>query len=185
MNAGSIPGSEEFGVLSQSTTKSYKHLSERRTNLFNPAWKKSCPCPLSQFSAAAFTSLSEGNCSFNFGKGKRSLGHRETIQHKRPGMLSDGVILLHGNTITSRKTQELLRKFKWEVWNHPPYSPDSAPNLCSKHLSGTRFSSESDVKTVAENSLNGLGRDFCQAWLTKLVLRSDKCLNIFGDYVEK
>ncbi|GBM03760.1 hypothetical protein AVEN_134972-1 [Araneus ventricosus] len=33
----------------------------------------------------------------------------------------------------------------------PPYSPDLAPNLCSKHVFGTRFSSESDVKTVVEN----------------------------------
>ncbi|GBN26313.1 hypothetical protein AVEN_187193-1 [Araneus ventricosus] len=42
-------------------------------------------------------------------------------------MLSDGVILLHDNTHTSRKTQELLRKLKWEVWSHYPHSPDSAP----------------------------------------------------------
>ncbi|GBM35639.1 hypothetical protein AVEN_131913-1 [Araneus ventricosus] len=42
-----------------------------------------------------------------------------------------------------------------------PYSPASAPNLCSKHLSGTRFSSESDVKTAAQNWFNGQGRDFC------------------------
>ncbi|GBM27824.1 hypothetical protein AVEN_172714-1, partial [Araneus ventricosus] len=37
----------------------------------------------------------------------------------------------------------------------PPYSPDSAPNLGSKHLPRARFSSESDVKTVAKNCLNG------------------------------
>ncbi|GBL80229.1 hypothetical protein AVEN_199519-1 [Araneus ventricosus] len=67
----------------------------------------------------------------------------------------------------------------------PPCSPDSAPNLGSKYLSGTRFSPESDVKTAAENWLNGEGRDFCQAGLNKLVLRSDKCLNRFGDCVEK
>ncbi|GBN91534.1 hypothetical protein AVEN_189220-1 [Araneus ventricosus] len=36
-----------------------------------------------------------------------------------------------------------------------PLRPDLAPNLGSKHLSGTRFSSDSDVKTVAENWLNG------------------------------
>ncbi|GBM71351.1 hypothetical protein AVEN_44674-1 [Araneus ventricosus] len=65
------------------------------------------------------------------------------------------------------------------------YSPDLAPNLGSKHLSGTRFSSESDVETVVENWLNGTGRVFCQAGLNKLVLRSDKCQNRFGDYVEK
>ncbi|GBN90418.1 hypothetical protein AVEN_149212-1 [Araneus ventricosus] len=70
-------------------------------------------------------------------------------------MLSDGVILLNDNTHTALKTQELLRNIKWEVWIHLPYSPDSAPNLGSKHLSRTRFSSVSDVKTVAENWLNG------------------------------
>ncbi|GBM94358.1 hypothetical protein AVEN_166711-1 [Araneus ventricosus] len=70
-------------------------------------------------------------------------------------MLSGGVILLHDNTHTARKTKELLQKFKWEVWIHPPYSLDLSSNLGSKHLSGTRFSSKGDVKTAAENWLNG------------------------------
>ncbi|GBM55224.1 hypothetical protein AVEN_158111-1 [Araneus ventricosus] len=48
-----------------------------------------------------------------------------------------------------------------------------------EYLSGTRFSSDSDVKIAAENS----GRDFCQARLNKLVLCSDKCLNRFGGKV--
>ncbi|GBN40327.1 hypothetical protein AVEN_21585-1 [Araneus ventricosus] len=69
-------------------------------------------------------------------------------------MLSDGVILLHDNTHIARKTQELLRKFKWAVWSHPPNNPDLAHNLGSKQLSGKRVSSESDVKTVVENWLN-------------------------------
>ncbi|GBM24524.1 hypothetical protein AVEN_169081-1, partial [Araneus ventricosus] len=43
----------------------------------------------------------------------------------------------------------------------------------------------SDVKTAAENWLNGQGRHFYQAGLNKLILRSGKCLNRFGDCVEK
>ncbi|GBL84961.1 hypothetical protein AVEN_42219-1 [Araneus ventricosus] len=82
------------------------------------------------------------------------MGHREVIRRKRPDMLGGGVIFLHDNTHTARKTQELLQKFKWEVWSKLPYSPDSAPNLGSNHLSGIRFSSESDTKTVSENFLN-------------------------------
>ncbi|GBO24014.1 hypothetical protein AVEN_144781-1 [Araneus ventricosus] len=71
-------------------------------------------------------------------------------------MLSDGVILLHDNIHTALKTQELLRKFNWEVSVTPAaLQPESAPNLGSKHLSGTRFSSNSDVKTVVENWFNG------------------------------
>ncbi|GBM47677.1 hypothetical protein AVEN_171790-1 [Araneus ventricosus] len=49
-----------------------------------------------------------------------------------------------------------------------------------EHLSGTRFSSDSAVKTGAKNWLNGQGCDFYQDGLTKLVLLSDKCLNRFG-----
>ncbi|GBM34262.1 hypothetical protein AVEN_60598-1 [Araneus ventricosus] len=66
-----------------------------------------------------------------------------------------------------------------------PYSPDSAPNLGSKHLFGTKFPSESDLKTLVENWLNGQGRDFSRGGLNKSVLRSDKCRNRFGDCVEK
>ncbi|GBN94005.1 hypothetical protein AVEN_229337-1 [Araneus ventricosus] len=68
----------------------------------------------------------------------------------------------------------------------PPYSPDSAPNLDSKHLSGTtnRFSHHSLQRVIRELA-QWTGLDFCQAGGNKLVLRSDKCLNRFGDYVEK
>ncbi|GBN51767.1 hypothetical protein AVEN_80585-1 [Araneus ventricosus] len=83
----------------------------------------------------------------------------EAILRKSPGMFSDGAILLHDNVKphTARKTQELLQKFKWEVWSHPPYSSDLAsiyyfyfPKL-KEHLSTARFSSNCEVKTAAEN----------------------------------
>ncbi|GBM97820.1 hypothetical protein AVEN_217311-1 [Araneus ventricosus] len=64
-------------------------------------------------------------------------------------------------------------------------SPDLASYLGPKHLYGRSFSSNNDVKTAAENWFNGQGRDFYRAGLNKLVLRLDKCLNRFGDYVEK
>ncbi|GBL94776.1 hypothetical protein AVEN_244757-1 [Araneus ventricosus] len=54
-----------------------------------------------------------------------------------------------------------------------------------EHLSGTRLSSDSDVKTAAENWFNEQGCDFDQGWLNKLVLRSDESLNRFVDFVEK
>ncbi|GBO11380.1 hypothetical protein AVEN_66853-1 [Araneus ventricosus] len=51
---------------------------------------------------------------------------------------------------------------------HAIHSPDLTPNLCSKHLSVKGFSSDSDMRTDAENWLNWQGRDFCQADLNKL-----------------
>ncbi|GBL69174.1 hypothetical protein AVEN_24135-1 [Araneus ventricosus] len=100
-------------------------------------------------------------------------------------MLSNGVILLHGNAHTARKTQELLRKFKWEVWSQSPYSPDLASNLGTKLLSGTKFSLHIEVKPAAKNWLYEHGRDFHPAWLNKLFLSSDNYLNKFHDFVEK
>ncbi|GBL93159.1 hypothetical protein AVEN_42622-1 [Araneus ventricosus] len=78
-------------------------------------------------------------------------------------MLSNVVILLSENIPTALKSQELLQKFKREVWSHPPNKQDLVPNLCSKCLYGTTFCSNSDVKTAAENWLNGQGPDFNKA----------------------
>ncbi|GBN59480.1 hypothetical protein AVEN_96114-1 [Araneus ventricosus] len=98
-------------------------------------------------------------------------------------MSSDGVNLLHDNTYNARKTQELMRKFKWEVWSpsadqirHPIWVPDT-------YLE--QGSLQSDGKADVDNWLNGQGRDFCEVGLNELVLRSDKCRNRFGDYVEQ
>ncbi|GBO33377.1 hypothetical protein AVEN_36527-1 [Araneus ventricosus] len=70
---------------------------------------------------------------------------------------------------------------------NPP--PSIQPRFCtqsgSKYSSGTRLSSSSDAKTAIKNRLNGQGRDFYQAGLNWLVLRSNKCLNRFDDYMEQ
>lgn len=47
---------------------------------------------------------------------------RRAIQNKRRGMLSSGIVCLHDNACpcTAAQTQDLLQKFKWEVFKHPP-----------------------------------------------------------------
>jgi transposase len=49
-------------------------------------------------------------------------------------MLTYGVMLLHENVHphTAACTQALLDHFSWELFDHPPYSPDLAP--CDYHL---------------------------------------------------
>jgi histone-lysine N-methyltransferase SETMAR len=53
---------------------------------------------------------------------------RRAIQNKRRGMLSAGIVFLHDNARphTARRTGSLMQEFSWEVFNHPPYSPDLA-----------------------------------------------------------
>jgi hypothetical protein len=52
--------------------------------------------------------------------------------NKRYGMLTYGVVLPHDNTLphTSACTRALLEHFNWELFDHPPYSPDYAPSDC-------------------------------------------------------
>ncbi|GIY15411.1 histone-lysine N-methyltransferase SETMAR [Caerostris extrusa] len=103
----------------------------------------------------------------------------EAIRRKRPGMLNKGVILSNAEIVATVQVGNLES-------SPPPYSSDLAPSYFFvfprlKELSSRRFSSDSAVKTSAESWLNGQGPDFYQDGLNKLVLRSDKCLNRFGD----
>jgi transposase len=47
-------------------------------------------------------------------------------------MLTPGVVLLHDNARphTAAGTRILLEHFNWELFDHPPYSPDLAPSDC-------------------------------------------------------
>ncbi|GBM53012.1 hypothetical protein AVEN_265969-1 [Araneus ventricosus] len=77
---------------------------------------------------------------------KKSLGHREVIRRKCPGMLSDSVILLHDNTHTAPKKSRIAANFQIGSLEPPPHHPRFGTNLGSKLLSGTMFFSDSDVK---------------------------------------
>lgn len=57
------------------------------------------------------------------------------IQNKRHSRLSSGIGLLHDNTrpYASNQTQDLIRKFGWEV-DHSPYIPDFAPSYFRYYL---------------------------------------------------
>lgn len=118
---------------------------------------------------------------------------RRAIQNKRRGMLTRGIVLLHDNARphTAQKTTNLLRKFKWEVFDHPPYSPDLAPSdfhLFTKlkdFLSGERFQSDDDLREGVQHWLANLAVEVYEEGINKLVSRYDKCFNNFGDYIEK
>ena len=72
----------------------------------------------------------------------------------RRGKLSRGIVLLHDKARphTARQTQALLRdQFHWDIFEHPPYSPDLAPSDFSlvlkmkEHLPGKRFANDEDL----------------------------------------
>lgn len=118
---------------------------------------------------------------------------RRAIQNKRRGLLTSGVVLLHDNARphSARVTQELLGQFHWDVFSHPPYSPDLAPSdfhlfpHMKQWLGGKRFQTDEDLKKTVATYFQSLAGKFYAEGIGKLVKRYDKCLNRFGDYVEK
>ena len=82
---------------------------------------------------------------------------RAAIRKKRRRILDvDNVIILHDNARphVANKTANKLRKFHWELLEHPPYSPDLAPSdfnlfsLLKKFLAGQRFTCDDEVKAA-------------------------------------
>jgi hypothetical protein len=59
---------------------------------------------------------------------------RRAIQNKRHGMPTFCIVIFHDNVNphTAARTQALLEHFSWELFDHPPYSPDHT--LSDYHL---------------------------------------------------
>jgi len=118
---------------------------------------------------------------------------RDAVRRKRPGLLSKRPIMLHDNATphTAAVTRQWFDRYRWEVLEHPPHSPDLAPSdyhlfgPMKRHLSGKRFTSDDEVVKEVRNWLAALDGDFFNQGIFALVHRWDKCLNREGDYVEK
>ena len=118
---------------------------------------------------------------------------RWAIQNKRRGMLSSGIVLLHDNARphTAARTAQLLQQFRWEVFDHPPYSPDLAPSdyhlfmHLKQWLASQSFEDDDRLKTGVTTWFKSLAADFFDTGIRKLVPRYQKCVEVRGDYVEK
>ncbi|KAK3751164.1 hypothetical protein RRG08_023922 [Elysia crispata] len=55
---------------------------------------------------------------------------RPAIRKKRPGLLESGILFHHDNAPvhTARAVTDVLAGYKWELLEHPRYSPDLAPS---------------------------------------------------------
>jgi histone-lysine N-methyltransferase SETMAR len=92
---------------------------------------------------------------------------------------------------TANSTRELLRRYNWEVLDHPPYSPDLAPSdfhlfgPLKKHLGGRRVATDGEFQQAVMSWLQALDTGFFCDGIDALVYRWDKCFGKYGDYVEK
>ncbi|GFS71525.1 histone-lysine N-methyltransferase SETMAR [Trichonephila clavipes] len=118
---------------------------------------------------------------------------QRAIQNKRRGMLTNGVCLLHDNARphTALETKALLIQLKWEVLDHPPYSPNLAPSdfhlfyYLKSHLHGKSFHDDDEIRDEVEMWFRQQATTFYDCGIQKLVHLLDKCLDNGGDYVKK
>jgi transposase len=103
---------------------------------------------------------------------------RRTIQNKRCG------VLLHENARphTAAGTWALLEHFDWELFDHPPYSPDLAPISCHlftypKNLLGSQCFSSNELMECVETWLSSQAAHFFDTGLQKLIPRYVRYLN--------
>lgn len=117
----------------------------------------------------------------------------EKIQEKRPHLKKKKILFhqdnarVHTCAVSMAKIQEL----KFELVDHPPYSPDLAPsdfflfpNL-KKWLAGQRFMSNEEIVTQTNVYFEELPKSYFSDGLGKLQGRLEKCIELKGDYVEK
>ena len=66
---------------------------------------------------------------------------------------------------------------KWDILDHPPYSPDLTPNDLNlflhlkKHLAGKNFNDDDEVQEEVMTWFKGLTADFYDSGIQKLVPR--------------
>ena len=83
-------------------------------------------------------------------------------------MLSRGVYLVHDNAQlhSVHVTTVLLEKFKCDIMDHPPYSPDFAPSdfhlflHLKKHPTGKKFDNDDEVQEEVMTWFEGQAADF-------------------------
>jgi hypothetical protein len=118
---------------------------------------------------------------------------KPAIRSKRRGLLSKRVLLLHDSACphTAAHTVDTLRALKFEVLEHPPYSPDLAPSdfhlfgRMKEHLRGQKFAYDNEVMEAVQSWLKTTTKSFSLEDIRKLVDSWTKCVAMQGDYIEK
>jgi [histone H3]-lysine36 N-dimethyltransferase SETMAR len=117
----------------------------------------------------------------------------DAIRSKRPGLQRKSVLFLQDNAPAHKAAVVMakLHELRYQLVDHPPYSPDLAPSdfflfaKLKKHLSGVKYSTNDAVVAATEGFFDDLDGEFFSEGLKGLEHRWAKCIAIEGDYVEK
>jgi len=88
-------------------------------------------------------------------------------------------------------SQNEMKKFKWDILDHPPYIPEHAPSdfllflHLKKHLAGKNIDDDDEVLKEVMTWFKEQAADFYDSEVQKLLPRLNKCLDNADDCVEK
>lgn len=117
----------------------------------------------------------------------------DEIKLKRPHLAKKKILFHQDNAPahSARDTTEKLKQLRYEVVEHPPYSPDLAPSdyflfpRLKNWLAGKRFHSNDEVEAETNAYFEGLDGDHYKMGIEMLEDRYIKCITLDGDYVEE
>jgi histone-lysine N-methyltransferase SETMAR len=88
-------------------------------------------------------------------------------------------------------TLQTIQKSGWELFSHPPYSPDLAPSdyhlfgPLKDHLRNHHYDNDEAVQEAVRNWLRGAETDFYLRGIFKILQLWKKCIDQDGDLVKK
>jgi hypothetical protein len=120
-------------------------------------------------------------------------GLKEAVHHKRPGLLSQGVLLLHDNALPciTHTTLNLLNTWHWEILPYPPYSPDLAPldfhmfAKLKKHVQVLCFQTDEDIQEEVKLWLCLQDTAVYHQAFDSLIYHYGKCPSGYDDCIKK
>ena len=117
----------------------------------------------------------------------------QKIREERPGLHKKKIIFHQDNALVHKGHLAMAKLYdlKYELLEHPPYSPDLAPSdyhLFPKlkiFLGGQRFSSNEEAIAAVDEYFSELPQSHFKDGILALEHRWTKCVELRGDYVEK
>ncbi|KAJ4434037.1 hypothetical protein ANN_16356 [Periplaneta americana] len=116
---------------------------------------------------------------------------RPALRRKQRHLVVQNPIILHDNARrhTAAAVKDLLRRWQWEVLEHPPYSPDMSPcdyDLFAKvkePLRGTRYNTRDELIRAIGRSIRNINKDGRADGVRRLPNIWQKVINKGGDYI--
>jgi len=117
----------------------------------------------------------------------------EKIREKRPSLQRKKIVFHQDNASAHKSVLAMgkLRDLRYELLEHPPYSPDLAPSDFSLFpelrlfLAGQHFSSNQEAIAAAEGHFADLTKNHYRDRIMALQHHWNKCISLKGDYDKK